>query len=267
MRKLVIILIASFLIFSASAAMAQTFIDNTIYWSGWGNATSGDNTNDTIGIPDFKGGSATVTNGRLTNLTFDRQVQSGYNSLWWVLSPGDLFIDLGANQTWDRVVDLTLTTSWTVSSPSDSDAGPGNYNIYSISLPLNIANGYTNGYIFSGKDGTNGWSGYNIRDDHPVAVTTDLLTSSIGSVSFSGWKANGDAYDYLTTQYTFNLAGLNGGGLDLGTSGQFTIGWAPNCANDVIYNTLTYTPIPEPASFALLGLGLLGLAGLRKRNS
>lgn len=246
-------LIVCLMFFCVNSAKAQiiTFNDTAIYWPNWANTDTTpviDNNLDTIGVPNFTGGQAVVNNGLLSSLTINRD--SGFSS---VLSPGDLFIDLGANEIWDYVVDLT---NWAISSPGNPDpsSSPSNRDLYSVNLPLGNPN-TPGGYILSGQDLTSPWGSYYIRDAHPVAADFANISGETiaGSVSFSGW--NGAQY------YTFTFPN---GGLDLEGSDNFAIGWAPNCANDVIYEKLT--PIPEPASMSLLGLGLLGLFGLKRKE-
>ncbi len=50
------------------------------------------------------------------------------------------------------------------------------------------------------------------------------------------------------------------------STGDFKIHWTMSCGNDAIDLIARTPPVPEPASLSLLGLGLVGLFGLRKRK-
>ncbi|WAC73382.1 choice-of-anchor J domain-containing protein [Roseateles sp. SL47] len=64
-------------------------------------------------------------------------------------------------------------------------------------------------------------------------------------------------------QYTLNLASLGAG-----TSGRFAIEYvgSADLANYVGVDNLSVSAVPEPASVALAGLGLVGLVAVRRRR-
>lgn len=239
--------------FSAAIAGPITvhFDDTQTTWPGWGNH-SPDDSLDYIGEPDLTGGSATFNSGKLTKLSFGVNTPNAPSSWGCNIQPGDLFIRVGSGSNWNYVVDLTAGQTW-AGGKLPKSVGGGLYNIYGVDIPLD-----DEGYKLSGADnviyGNADWTGFYIRDMHPVAWAGTFLPNPIRTVYFSGWGGE-SAY--------FDFSGLTGGGLDAGST--ITIGWTVTCANDVLYETIN-TPVPEPSTFVFFGGGLVGLAAYIRRG-
>ncbi len=152
----------------------------------------------------------------------------------------------------DYTLGITLDPTYTVSGLVMNSVGT----TFDLANPIYKSisfNGAPNATI---SDGTtlSGLDYFNGLANGDLISSGDTLTSNIGANSTVGW-VNG-----TTDQWAVNFgAGTTKVGFTYITDGNV------NTSNEEVIFDLNVTPVPEPSSTALLGLGALGLLVRRKR--
>ncbi|MBN2373456.1 hypothetical protein JXL19_06705 [bacterium] len=251
------------------------FSDTVWFWPGWQYSPTKDQI-DSVGIPDLLGfnsggGKAIISDkGFLKEL---RMEYSGNSNIWWVLFPGDLFIDKDADSEWDYLIKIFdplgkgyepgINNMKQMGSDTDGDGKynlePGAFKVYDIDGQFLKDSSTDCNYIKSGSDNSGGWSGYNIRDQHPIGLKVDDIP--LYQIWFSGWESSNPVNSKRTAIFKFDYDGNNYFDSQIALSDEFIIGWGVNCANDVIYERIK-NPVPESCTFLFLGLGFIALLGL-----
>ena len=161
--------------------------------------------------------------------------------------PGDLAIDIGNKGTYEYGVETTgLTHGY---------GEPSGYHAPSL-LAGNIYK------VTSWGQGLNNWldglgnQGYVSAPTEILGIDTKTYTSqAIDDFGYYDLGIIGGEQHYLI-QGSIPISDFSG------WNGEFTLHWTQTCGNDFVKVSAT----PEPASFSLLGLGLLGLFGFKRKK-
>jgi len=183
-----------------------------------------------------------------------------------------LYVSLGADHLYLALV--TGLSPNTPNNPAANSYGPGDFAIdfgqdgsYEFGIETtgnNKGKAYKNVVWDYGLWDVNGaYNPANPDPAHPTSILSGdyagmgtLVYTSIGVNNMGAHKK--DLHYFI--EAAIPLSAFNG------YSGKFDVHWTMNCANDAIQADPDLT-IPEPGTLALLPLGLLSLAALRRRKS
>ena len=154
--------------------------------------------------------------------------------------PGDFAIDFGQNGSFEFGIQTTGTDAGKVYKVSAWDYGLWDVNNHYINTSHLAAN-----------------------PAHPTSIRTGTLVGE-GLLSYKNEYFTNMGINTGDKHYVIEAA-IPLSAFD-GYSGKFDVHWTMNCANDSISADPDLT-IPEPGTLALLPLGLLGLAALRRRKA
>ena len=250
-NNLLKLLLAMFFCIIPSLACAYTIDDTgtSAYWGGKVINAGSTAYGDVIGTPYFNIDRMDITkSGKdwtvvITGDYFKYHDNSSYDSGYpFKLAPGDLYID---------------SNGW---SADDSASSSGHYEEDTFTS----AEGWD--YVVT-QTATGGWGLYNLVFDSTLKYTN---VSSLGGSGYiyrqqQAWKGGAGtkigeatyAHASGTDSATFTF---NTGTSDF--SGDVGFHWTMQCGNDVLEGEVA---VPEPTTMLLLGLGLVGLAGVRRK--
>lgn len=241
MKKFALVLLLAVVLFSMpKLAMAYTTIDpiNNV----WPGGSANPNLYDRVGGAVYEIYRATVTTGGPTVVfdIFSNFPQAGNLVGTWDTQPADLALDLDGNGTYECGVAFRDHDGLTAGR------------LYSVSAwyQSNDFAPTTGGYVYHNDQIVSIRTGTQVGLDNPLSW---IFNDTPGNPNAKLADATPDWDIRLILNVNDLPADLHGA--------KFFYGGA-TCANDYIGGAV----MPEPASISLLGLGLLGLLGFRKRS-
>jgi len=123
---------------------------------------------------------------------------------------------------------------------------------------------YDDGKLYSYSSSLGVYYGHDVLSpDFTAADPWRIVGSQINATTEFIYTLNPE-YTHYVMEAKIPLSALGLSGISHAT--PVKLHWTMQCGNDDINLLADYNPIPEPATLSLLGLGLVGLLGLRRRT-